>query len=97
MFGQPDRSSRTRKGQAACTTPVGKFRNSTAATFTMVHCADTNEQARAEADESFVWYPQTAATRIAELADWMTGEDLGNYAYVGEAQKTRALLESAKA
>src|SRR5438874_7997908 len=78
-----------RKGQAACTTPVGKFRNSTAATFTMVHCADTNEQARAEADESFVWYPQTAATRIAELADWMTGEDLGNYAYVGEAQKTR--------
>ncbi len=34
---------------------------STAATFTMVHCNDTNEKARAVAEESFVWYPKTAA------------------------------------
>ncbi len=78
-----------RKGQAACSEPVGKFRNSRAATFTMVHCADTNERAKAEADESFTWYPRTAVARIAELGDWMAGQELGNYAYVGEAAKTR--------
>ena len=67
--------------------PVGKFVNSTAATFTMVHCADTNDRARAEAEESFVWYPKTAGRSIAWLASWMAGEgkDLGNYAYAGDA------------
>jgi alkanesulfonate monooxygenase SsuD/methylene tetrahydromethanopterin reductase-like flavin-dependent oxidoreductase (luciferase family) len=84
-----ERLENYRKGQAACTTPVGKFRNSTAATFTMVHCADTNERAKEEAAESFTWYPRTAVARIAELAEWMAGEDLGNYAYAGEAKKLR--------
>ena len=36
--------------------PIGKFVNPRAATFTMVHCADTNEQARQNAAESIVWY-----------------------------------------
>ena len=80
-----------RKGQADCTEPVGKFRNATAATFTMVHCADTNEQARAVAEESFVWYPRTAGRHIASLAEWMEsgGQELGNYTYAGEALKGR--------
>ena len=34
-----------RKGLAECTQPVGKFLNDTAATFTMVHCAPTKEEA----------------------------------------------------
>ena len=55
-------ASRTTAGQADCKQPVGKFRNSTAATFTMVHCDDTNERARTVAEESFVWYPKTAAS-----------------------------------
>ncbi|HVJ98463.1 MAG TPA: LLM class flavin-dependent oxidoreductase, partial [Acidimicrobiia bacterium] len=60
-----------RKGLADCTDPVGAFVNPRAATFTMVHCSDTNEKARAEAEESFVWYPKTAGTAIATLADYM--------------------------
>ena len=74
-------------GQADCKEPVGKFRNETAATFTMVHCNDTNEKARAVAEESFVWYPKTAALSIASLAEWMNegNQELGNYGYAGEA------------
>jgi alkanesulfonate monooxygenase SsuD/methylene tetrahydromethanopterin reductase-like flavin-dependent oxidoreductase (luciferase family) len=90
--GQPpeqleERIQAYRKGIADCAEPVGKFINSTAATFTMVHCADTNEQARAEAEESFTWYPITAARHIASLAKYMTeqGQDLGNYKYAGDA------------
>ena len=41
-----ERIQNYRRGQADCTQPVGKFRNDTAATFTMVHCNDTNEKAR---------------------------------------------------
>ena len=41
-----ERIQNYRRGQADCTEPVGKFRNETAATFTMVHCNDTNEKAR---------------------------------------------------
>src|SRR5437016_5188711 len=78
-----------RRGLADCGEPVGKFTNSTAATFTMVHCSDTNEKARAEAEESFVWYPRAAGHHIATLAEWMEerGQDLGNYGYAGEARK----------
>jgi len=84
-----ERVANYRRGLADCKEPVGKFVNSTAATFTMVHCADTNERARAEAEESFVWYPKTAGRSIASLASWMAGEgkDLGNYAYAGDALK----------
>jgi alkanesulfonate monooxygenase SsuD/methylene tetrahydromethanopterin reductase-like flavin-dependent oxidoreductase (luciferase family) len=84
-----ERIANYRRGLADCTQPVGKFVNSTAATFTMVHCSDTNEQARGEAEESFVWYPRTAGHVIATLAEWMDerGQDLGNYGYAGEARK----------
>ena len=46
-------------------------------------------KARAVAEESFVWYPKIAGHNIAELAEWMEerGQDLGNYAYAGEARK----------
>ena len=64
-----ERIENYRKGQADCTEPVGKFRNTTAATFTMVHCNDTNEKAQAVAEESFVWYPKAAGREIASLAD----------------------------
>ena len=50
-----------RAGLAECAEPVGKFKNETAATFTMVHCAPTKEEAYAVAEESFVWYPKTGA------------------------------------
>jgi alkanesulfonate monooxygenase SsuD/methylene tetrahydromethanopterin reductase-like flavin-dependent oxidoreductase (luciferase family) len=84
-----------RKGQRDCAKPVGAFRNETAATFTMVHCAETNAKARADAEESFVWYPKTAVRHIASLAEWMEErkQKLGNYAYAGEALKNRGMLD----
>jgi alkanesulfonate monooxygenase SsuD/methylene tetrahydromethanopterin reductase-like flavin-dependent oxidoreductase (luciferase family) len=78
-----------RKGIAECVKPVGKFMNNQAATFTMVHCADTNERAFADAAESMVWYPKVGAKQIASLADWMQGRDLGNYAYAGDIAQSR--------
>lgn len=35
-----------KKGQADCIEPVGKFRNDQVATFTMVHCNESNQKAR---------------------------------------------------
>jgi alkanesulfonate monooxygenase SsuD/methylene tetrahydromethanopterin reductase-like flavin-dependent oxidoreductase (luciferase family) len=84
-----ERIANYRKGLGDCKEPIGKVRNERAATFTMVHCADTNERARAVAEKSFVWYPKTAANHIASLAEYMQagGQDLGNYNYAGEALK----------
>ena len=69
-----ERLENYRKGQADCDQPVGKFRNSTAATFTMVHCNDTNEKAKAVAEESFVWYPGCGRSRdcVARRLDGRT-------------------------
>jgi alkanesulfonate monooxygenase SsuD/methylene tetrahydromethanopterin reductase-like flavin-dependent oxidoreductase (luciferase family) len=78
-----------RKGISECTEPIGKFMNNQAATFTMVHCADTNEHAFDEAAESMVWYPKVGARQIASLSDWMEGRDLGNYAYAKDMAKSR--------
>ena len=60
-----------RKGIAECPKPIGKFMNNQAATFTMVHCADTNERAFADAAESMVWYPEgrRAPDRLARRLD----------------------------
>jgi alkanesulfonate monooxygenase SsuD/methylene tetrahydromethanopterin reductase-like flavin-dependent oxidoreductase (luciferase family) len=95
--GQPpeqlaERIEMYRKGQKDCAKPVGAFRNETAATFTMVHCAETNAKARADAEESFVWYPKTAGWHIASLAEWMEErkQDLGNYQYAGDALQGKA-------
>jgi alkanesulfonate monooxygenase SsuD/methylene tetrahydromethanopterin reductase-like flavin-dependent oxidoreductase (luciferase family) len=76
-----------RKGLGECAKPVGKFKNERAATFTMVHVADTNQRAYDEAAESMVWYPKTATRFIGALADWMSGEDLGTYQYAAEIKK----------
>jgi alkanesulfonate monooxygenase SsuD/methylene tetrahydromethanopterin reductase-like flavin-dependent oxidoreductase (luciferase family) len=70
-----------RQGLAQCREPVGRFKNEQAATFTMVHCAPTDAEAFADAEESFPWYVRTAVTHIASLTDWMTGKDMGSYAY----------------
>ena len=67
--------------------PAGKFINDRAATFTMVHVADTNQRAYDEAAESMVWYPKAATRFIGALADWMSGEELGSYQYAAEIKK----------
>jgi alkanesulfonate monooxygenase SsuD/methylene tetrahydromethanopterin reductase-like flavin-dependent oxidoreductase (luciferase family) len=76
-----ERIAMYREGLAECEKPVGKEVNDRAATFTMVHCADTNEQAFADAEESFPWYIRTAVRHIGSLVDWQAGKDLGTYSY----------------
>jgi len=77
-----DRLQLYRDGLAECTQPVGRVKNAQAATFTMVHCADTNAEAFADAGESFPWYVRTAVKHVASLADWMS--ELGSYGYAGQ-------------
>jgi alkanesulfonate monooxygenase SsuD/methylene tetrahydromethanopterin reductase-like flavin-dependent oxidoreductase (luciferase family) len=83
-----------RKGLAACTQPAGKFVNDTAATFTMVLCAPTNEEATEVARESFEWYPKYGGGLIASVAEWqeergVTGDALGTYKYTSDAMKLK--------
>jgi len=59
-----------RKGQAECQKPKGALRNAQVATFTMVHCADTNQRAFDEAAESMVWYTRRGGEMIADVADY---------------------------
>jgi len=61
--------------------PVGKFVNARAATFTMVHCAATNAEARRNASDSVIWYFRKSLELIGSLAAWQEGRDLGTYAY----------------
>jgi alkanesulfonate monooxygenase SsuD/methylene tetrahydromethanopterin reductase-like flavin-dependent oxidoreductase (luciferase family) len=61
--------------------PVGTFVNGRAATFTMVHCADTTEKAFEEARDSFEWYVRTALWHIGTVASWLEGKPLGTYDY----------------
>ena len=72
-----------REGLSECDKPVGKFVNDRAATFTMVHCADSNEAAFADAEEAFPWYIKTAVHHIGSLAEWQSGagKELGTYGY----------------
>ena len=78
-----------RQGLSECTQPVGKFKNERAATFTMVHCAETCEEAYADADESFPWYVKTAVSHIASLTDWMGGKNMGTYSYAAELDQIK--------
>src|SRR4051794_33515968 len=67
---------RYRKGLAACEEPAGKFVNDTAATFTMVLCAPTNEEATEVARESFEWYPKDGGGPIAPVAEREEGRGI---------------------
>jgi alkanesulfonate monooxygenase SsuD/methylene tetrahydromethanopterin reductase-like flavin-dependent oxidoreductase (luciferase family) len=78
-----------RQGLSECQKPVGAFVNNRAATFTMVHCADSNDRAFAEAAESMEWYPKVGARSIASVADWMAGKDLGTYSYAADIAQIR--------
>ncbi|HVN85935.1 MAG TPA: LLM class flavin-dependent oxidoreductase [Candidatus Binatia bacterium] len=71
-----------RKGLAHAQ-PVGRFVNSRAATFTMVHCADTDDEARQNAAESVVWYLRRSVQLIGELATWQEEKqrEFGTYQY----------------
>jgi alkanesulfonate monooxygenase SsuD/methylene tetrahydromethanopterin reductase-like flavin-dependent oxidoreductase (luciferase family) len=61
--------------------PTGRFVNDRAATFTMVHCAPTNAEARRNAEASVMWYFRRSIELISSVATWQEGRDLGTYAY----------------
>ena len=95
--GQPpemlqERLDEYRRGQRDCVEPVGAFRNEQAATFTMVHCNETNDKARAAAEESMVWYPKYGGNLIASVADYLADLEVGDadtYQYTVDTAKTR--------
>ncbi|MEY2446368.1 MAG: hypothetical protein QOE00_2948 [Ilumatobacteraceae bacterium] len=78
-----DRISSYREGIANAK-PVGKFVNDRVGVFTMVHCAETNEEAKAVAQDSFEWYCNTSGGFVANFNSWLQdyGTDMGTYSYV---------------
>jgi alkanesulfonate monooxygenase SsuD/methylene tetrahydromethanopterin reductase-like flavin-dependent oxidoreductase (luciferase family) len=72
-----------RRGIAAAE-PIGHFVNDQAATFTMVHCAETTKEAIADARESFEWYAQTGVKQIQTLGRWQIElqQDYPTYDYI---------------
>ena len=66
---------------------MAKFVNHRAAAFTMVHCAETNAEARHNAEQSVLWYFKRSIELIGSLAAWQEGKELGSYEY------TRALKD----
>jgi alkanesulfonate monooxygenase SsuD/methylene tetrahydromethanopterin reductase-like flavin-dependent oxidoreductase (luciferase family) len=61
--------------------PAGRFVNPRAATFTMVHCAPTTEEARQNAAASVLWYFRRSLELIGSVAAWQEGKPLGTYDY----------------
>jgi alkanesulfonate monooxygenase SsuD/methylene tetrahydromethanopterin reductase-like flavin-dependent oxidoreductase (luciferase family) len=61
--------------------PAGKFVNPRAAAFTMVHCAETDAEARRNAERSVLWYFKRSIELIGTLAAWQEGKELGSYEY----------------
>jgi alkanesulfonate monooxygenase SsuD/methylene tetrahydromethanopterin reductase-like flavin-dependent oxidoreductase (luciferase family) len=85
-----EKVERYRKGLAQCETPIGKFRNERVATFTMAHCADSNQRAYDDARESMEWYPTRGVSMFKDAANWMESlgnEGLGTYSYMASAKE----------
>ena len=63
--------------------PIGKFVNPRAATFTMVHCARTNAEAREDAAASFEWYARRGVEQIRTVGEWQAEQqrEYSSYAY----------------
>jgi alkanesulfonate monooxygenase SsuD/methylene tetrahydromethanopterin reductase-like flavin-dependent oxidoreductase (luciferase family) len=84
-----ERIQNYRRGRPTATNPSASSQQH-GATFTMVHCNDTNEKARAVAEESFVWYPKTAALSIASLAEWMAEGSRSSATTATRVRRSRA-------
>ena len=65
-----------------CDEPVGKFKNETAATFTMVNCAPTSGGVRGR-EELVRVVPEDRRRTHRSVAEWMEGtkQELGTYQY----------------
>ena len=67
--------------------------NGRAATFTMVHCAETNAEARRNAEASIIWYFRRSIELIGSLAAWQEGRDLGTLRLHPGAPRPRHLRD----
>ena len=56
---------------ARCRQPLAAVVNNTAAAFTMVNCAPTQEASYRVSEESFVWYVRKSATLVGSVAAWL--------------------------
>ena len=82
-----------RKGRRVRRSRSGKFVNDTAATFTMVHCADTNEKARRGRRGIVRVVPEATAavTSRRSRSGWRSrAQDLGNYQYTADMHAAEA-------
>ena len=48
----------------------------------MVHCAETNAEARRNAEASVLWYFRRSIELISSVAAWQEGRELGSYDYL---------------
>jgi len=81
------------RGGLAQAKPAGKFINDRAATFTMVHCAETNKEARETAARAMEWYAHRAFEAVASVGLWQSGNtDLGTYDYIKQFLKVDASM-----
>jgi alkanesulfonate monooxygenase SsuD/methylene tetrahydromethanopterin reductase-like flavin-dependent oxidoreductase (luciferase family) len=71
--------------------PIGRFVNGQAGTFTMVHCAETAEEAIQNAARPFEAYLAESLKLVASVADLLNGKELGTYGYtLGAKQANEA-------
>ncbi len=78
-----------REAIAQCSAPIASFVNESAATFTMMNVAPTEQEAWDVARESFEWYPKKGASMIGKLAGYMEerNQELGNYHYAADMKQ----------
>ena len=77
-----DRIAMYRRGLERTKAPYGTV-NSRAATFTMVHCADTDDRAFADAGESVEWYAKMGTKLISTVGLWQKeiAKEMPSYEY----------------
>jgi alkanesulfonate monooxygenase SsuD/methylene tetrahydromethanopterin reductase-like flavin-dependent oxidoreductase (luciferase family) len=82
-----------REALANATRPVGAFKNDNVAVFMMAYCAETREEARAIAEESFNWYLEET---LRHFLGWAGGGDMpqGYEWYVQAATHTAKLANA---
>jgi alkanesulfonate monooxygenase SsuD/methylene tetrahydromethanopterin reductase-like flavin-dependent oxidoreductase (luciferase family) len=67
--------------------PIGEFVNAQAGTFTLVHCGETDAEARATVAGPFEEYIVRSIELVGSVARLLEGKDLGTYEYTAAARQ----------
>lgn len=65
-------------------TPLGKFINPQVATYTQIHCAETDEEAAENAAAGVEWYTKQILGVIVRFQQWLEGTDIPSLNYLQE-------------